>query len=178
MSLNWPDQQPVLGEGTVVLRAWRPDDTQAVYEACQDEMLQQFTTVPVPYELEHAAEFIATALAAWQARSDAYFAIVDAEDSVVGAITLMDVDGDAREAEIGYWVADWARGNHVARQAIATLGEWAITRLDMDRITMKIQRENVASIAAALAAGAVPAGQTVDVEHRGQMINLGVYELT
>lgn len=178
MNLIWPDQQPELGEEPVILRAWRPDDAAAVYEACQDESLQEYTTVPVPYEMTHAEQFIASATEAWAAHSDAYFAIVDADDVLVGAITLMHVDDAQREAEVGYWVADWARGNRVARQAITTLGEWAITKLELERLVMKIQRENVPSIAAALAAGAVPTGETIDVEVRGELRNLGIYELT
>lgn len=178
MNLKWSDQQPELGEAPVVLRAWRTDDAPLVYEACQDEMLQQFTMVPVPYEMSDAEEFIAKALTAWEDREEVYFAIVDNDDQVTGAISLMNVNAVASEGEIGYWVADWARGNHIARQAISLLGEWAVTEFGLDRVIMKIQRENVASIAAALAAGAVPTGTHTEVEHRDELVNLGIYELT
>lgn len=178
MNLNWSDQQPELGEAPVVLRAWRADDAVSVYEACQDETLQMFTSVPVPYEMSDAEEYIAKAQQAWTDQDEAYFAIVDDDDAVTGSIALMKVDAAVGEAEIGYWVADWARGQHVARQAITVLGEWAITEFGLDRVTMRIQRENVASIAAALAAGAIPTGEYIDVELRDEMVNLGIYELT
>src|SRR4051794_14334692 len=45
---------PTLTDGTVTLRAHRADDVQGSFEQCQDPVSQRWTTVPVPYTLEHA----------------------------------------------------------------------------------------------------------------------------
>jgi len=50
---------PVLSDGVVTLRPWRPDDAQAVFKACQDPLIALHTYVPVPYTIEHAQGFIA-----------------------------------------------------------------------------------------------------------------------
>ena len=42
----------------LLLRAWRSGDAEAVYRACQDPDIQRWTTVPRPYELHHAVEFV------------------------------------------------------------------------------------------------------------------------
>ena len=41
MELDWPQEQPALDEGVLVLRPWRSDDADAVYRACQDAQTQR-----------------------------------------------------------------------------------------------------------------------------------------
>lgn len=177
MTLNWPADQPTLDGSTIILRQWRPEDAQQVFEACQDEMVQAFTSVPSPYLLSDAVAFVALGPQIWAQRAAANFAITDPDNAVIGAISLMNIDEQAGQGEIGYWVADWARGNRVARRAVELLGDWALNTLGLWRVVLRIERENVASIAAALAAGAQPTGITVDKEVRNRMRNFGIYEL-
>ena len=72
-------------------------------------------------------------------------------------------------------------GNEVilteARRAVELLSDWALNELGLSRLLLRIERENVASIAAALAAGAQPTGITVDEEVRDRARNYGIYEL-
>ena len=72
-------------------------------------------------------------------------------------------------------------GNEVilteARRAVELLSDWALNELGLSRLLFRIERENVASIAAALAAGAQPTGITVDEEVRDRTRNFGIYEL-
>lgn len=177
MNLRWPDIQPVLGGGAVTLRSWSTADTEAVYIACQDETLQNFTRVPSPYTMADAEEYIVSASAVWQARSGVNFAIADATDEVIGAIALQNIDESERVSELGYWVADFARGQRVARNAVELLADWGRDELGLERMILKIERENTASIAAALAAGARPTGVTRDEEYRGIVRNYGIYEI-
>ena len=39
------------------LRALKPTDATWIFEACQDEQIQYWTTVPKPYLMEHAFGF-------------------------------------------------------------------------------------------------------------------------
>ena len=63
------------------------------------------------------------------------------------------------------------------RRAVELLSDWALNELGLSRLLLRIERENVASIAAALAAGAQPTGITVDEEVRDRARNYGIYEL-
>ena len=56
--LHLPDARPTLIDGDLVLRPWQLADADAVYEACQDPIIQMYTTVPVPYTREHAEAFV------------------------------------------------------------------------------------------------------------------------
>ena len=47
-----------LREGELLLRPWRPDDAEAVYQACQDPLIPRWTTVPSPFLHEHARDFV------------------------------------------------------------------------------------------------------------------------
>jgi hypothetical protein len=59
LRLPWPEQPPTtLSDGVVTLRAWRADDADAVYSACQDEQIQRYTQVPVPYLRSDATGFV------------------------------------------------------------------------------------------------------------------------
>ncbi len=48
-----------LHDGELVLRPWREEDADAVYEACQDVEIQHWIpAIPRPYTLEHARAFV------------------------------------------------------------------------------------------------------------------------
>lgn len=51
--------EPVeLTDGTVVLSPPTDADVDAIFLACQDPEIQAWTTVPSPYEREHAEGFV------------------------------------------------------------------------------------------------------------------------
>ena len=54
-ALTWPATQPTLEADGLTLRPWRASDADAVYAACQDPEIVKWTTIPQPYEREHAA---------------------------------------------------------------------------------------------------------------------------
>src|SRR3954447_16891237 len=56
--VDFPADVPVLTDGTVTLRAHRPDDAGAVLEQCTDPVSQRWTTVPVPYSPQDATRFV------------------------------------------------------------------------------------------------------------------------
>src|SRR5918998_965010 len=99
----------------VVLRSERLElslpnegDVDAIYEACQDPAIQRYTTVPSPYERQHAQSFVAQVAKDWEAGQHRTWAVRDG-GSLVGTIGFYRVDGKGN-GEIGYWVAPWARG--------------------------------------------------------------------
>lgn len=156
-SLNWPEATPTLTDGAVTLRAWTTADAEAIFAACQDPVLQRSIPVPVPYLAEHARGFIENfAPQQWSSRQGAPFAAVDADTGrLLAAPSLKAVDSDRKVAEVGYWVAPWARGQKVAQRAVRLMCDWAFAELGLLRLEFFIEPANVASCVVAERLGAV-----------------------
>ncbi len=156
-SRNWPEAAPTLTDGVVSLRAWEASDADAVVAACQDPVMQDSIGIPVPYLAEHARGFIEDfALQQWSSGQGAPFAAVDAvTHRLLAAPSLKEVDLDRKVAEVGYWVAPWARGQKVAQRAVRLMCDWAFTELGLRRLEFFIEPANAASCAVAERVGAV-----------------------
>jgi RimJ/RimL family protein N-acetyltransferase len=73
----------------------------------------------------------------------AVLAIADVEsDDFLGSAVLFDIEGD--QAEVGYWVAPWARGRAVATNAVCALVEMTASS-GIRRLVAKTAPRNVAS---------------------------------
>lgn len=178
MACAWPTERPVLADDDVLLRAWRPDDVDSIYHACQDPDIQHFTRVPVPYLRDHAVHFVTLSERQWAEQQSAGFAVTDASTGeLVGACGLLGIDHQARRAGVGYWVAPWARGRGVATSALRLVTEWALGDGGMRCVYVEVEEDNVASTAVARAAGFVRADLPVEVvELKGTARRFATYE--
>lgn len=101
---RWPQEQPTLTDGVVVLRPWRPEDVDSVFTACQDPDIHHYTQVPVPYLREHAEGFVADAPVQWAAGAGAQFAVtVPTSGELLGCMGLLEADHQRRQIGAGYW---------------------------------------------------------------------------
>lgn len=150
-SLAWPSNVPVLTDGLLMLRGWTPGDAAAVLAACQDEEVQRWMDVPVPYLPEHAAHFVGQhSREQWSSQQGAPFAIASAENGqVLGSCGLAGVTATHLVAEVAYAVAPWARGRKVAQRAVRLLCDWALADVGLARLEFYIEPPNVASRAVA-----------------------------
>ncbi|MFD3487628.1 GNAT family N-acetyltransferase [Streptomyces sp. NPDC058665] len=121
-------------EGELVLRPWRTTDVTRLHEACQDEEIQRWTTVPVPYTSKSAVAFVGIADAGWKQRRSALFCVTDANGDLLGATGLVELDLPQATGEVGYWTAPWARGRGVAASSTRALAHWAFEELGLRRI--------------------------------------------
>jgi RimJ/RimL family protein N-acetyltransferase len=144
-----------LVEGDLVLRPWSPADADAVYRACQDEQIQRWTTVPVPYEPRHAETFVTRiAPGQWAAGTAAALGVFDrADGTLLGANGLVLIQPDTRTAEVGAWTAPWARGRGVATAATRATCRWAFDTLGLHRLLWWAEVGNTPSRRAAERAG-------------------------
>ncbi|WP_225844384.1 GNAT family N-acetyltransferase [Streptomyces sp. HPF1205] len=148
----------------LLLRALGPQDVEAVYAACQDPEISRWTTVPFPYTREHAADFIERiCVEGW--RDDAVYNFgVFARDggALVGCMGLVRLAGTlpppTRQAELGYWTAEQARGKGYTAEAGRELCRWAFTSLGAERIEWYAEAGNEGSRAVALRIGFVMEG--------------------
>ncbi|MEI6307549.1 MAG: GNAT family N-acetyltransferase [Actinomycetes bacterium] len=129
------------------LREIKPTDATWIFEACQDEQIQYWTTVPKPYLMEHAVGF-----ANGQTSEKKVWVIEDSTKKEVGVISIHGV-GENGNAEIGYWVAPWGRGAGATKDAIKSLAEYAKTQPDIKSIQATISDLNITSQKVAIAAG-------------------------
>jgi len=105
-------------------------------------------------------------LARWYARyrdgrtdgTCAAFAIVHAAGAFLGLALAVHIDGEAREAELGYMLAPSARGRGIATEALRQLSDWAFGTLGARRLQLLISADNQASSRVAKRAGFILEG--------------------
>ncbi len=131
--------QPVaLTDDVVLLELPGEDDVLAMTLACQDPEVTAWTPLPLPYLAEHARGFI-TAIApeGWATGTSLNWAIreLGSEHGLAGMVGLHGVEDGS--AEIGYWLAPWARGRGLAGRAAALVLDHAFDRagLGLDRVS-------------------------------------------
>ena len=141
--ISWPETLPSFNLEPLVLRQWRPEDAQQVYEICQDPILQNFTTVPVPYTFEDAEKFLARQRSGFETGTD--FALAG---EVAGKIALCISAFDAIPFEhivkIGYWAAPEFRGQGFTSQAVTVVTDFLFS-IGFRRVSADTMPDNIGS---------------------------------
>lgn len=147
---------------TLVLRPWSNDDIDALFATVTASLptLSQWLPWAKPgYAREDSATWIAHCRRTWQAASEYHFGAFDAGSGrLLGGVGLNHISPVRRSANLGYWVADEARGGGVAVSAARQAATWAFAALGLQRIEILIQPENTASLRVAVKLGAVCEG--------------------
>ncbi|MFZ4841972.1 GNAT family N-acetyltransferase [Mycetocola saprophilus] len=154
-SAGFPAAAPtLLVGGGLVLRPWFGTDVEAVCEACQDPEIQRWTPAPTPYTRADAERVVGRSIASWDAGRGGYLALVDpVEDRASGWFGIVDLDADARSAELGYWLAAPLRGRGIATRALDTLVEYSFEVGGLDSVYLRIDPANEPSAALARRSG-------------------------
>ncbi|MEU7819797.1 GNAT family N-acetyltransferase [Catellatospora sp. NPDC049133] len=153
--MSGPREPFTLDGGTVRLRPWRLRDAEQLREACDDPVTAHFMAqMPAPYTAEDARWWITEGSPATWQQGEATWAVVDpVTDEVLGGAGLSHLQADRRQAEVGYWVAPWARRRGVATAVTRAITDWAFGTLGMHRVELLTVPANAASQRVALAAG-------------------------
>jgi RimJ/RimL family protein N-acetyltransferase len=137
----------------IVLRPWRLDDAPAVTAACQDpEIARWIPLIPIPYREEHARMFLEDSVRRFESGEGYAFAVLDSETRELAGSIAIRVQPFST-GHIGYWVAREARGRGIATTALAALCRWAVDELDLKRLELVTDPENLASQRVAEKAG-------------------------
>jgi len=136
----------------VVLRLWRGEDADDLAAGCDDPLTQRFLPfLPSPYTRADANWWITEGAPAALAAGGAAYAIADpATDRVLGGAGFGRKHAGA--AEMGYWVAPWARRGGAATAAARMLAAHAFSE-GLERLTLRTDPANAASQRVAIAAG-------------------------
>lgn len=140
--------QPVeITAGRLHLRTPGPAEVDAIYRACQDPEIQYWTSLPEPYALADAEEFVDAMIpAGWESGRAATFAVLDSTSAeLLAMVALSRLDGGNRTGQIGYWCAPWARRTGVVTQASAALCRWAFGALALGLVEWYAEVGNVPS---------------------------------
>jgi RimJ/RimL family protein N-acetyltransferase len=141
--------------GRFRLRPCQPADADWVCRACRDPGIQRWTSVPSPYALDDAAHYVSKFVPeTWASGRGAPFGVFDAVSGEgLGATSLVTLDLAAGRAEVGYWVAPWARRRGVATAATLAIARWAFDALSIGRLQWIAEVGNDGSRAVAERAG-------------------------
>lgn len=149
---NRPMDPVTLTTDRLLLRTVGPQDTDAVYDACQDPDIQRWTTIPSPYLREHAEAFTEQLVPdGWADGSMYTFGVFLHSGELAGMVGItMRALG---MGEIGFWAAEEHRANGYITEAALTACRWAFVHAAIDRVEWRAEVGNRASRAVAERAG-------------------------
>jgi RimJ/RimL family protein N-acetyltransferase len=138
------------GDG-VVLRQYRAEDADDITAACNDPLVARFVpSLPSPYTRNDALAWIGESVSPGP-NPNINFGFADPTTGrLVGGGGLR--RGAELTAEVGYWVAPWARGRGVATAAARLLATHAFGQ-GVRRLSLRTEWENTASQRVAIGAG-------------------------
>lgn len=112
----------VLESKRLRLEVPRTADVDAIFNACQDEQLQEYTTVPVPYTFRDAQFFVSQVVErGWTTGREYTWGLREPGSSLlVGMISIRLLHRD-----VGFWSAAEARGRGLMTEALRLVSDWA-----------------------------------------------------
>lgn len=151
-SQNRPMDPVTLTTDRLLLRPLGRQDTDAVFEACQDPDIQRWTTVPSPYLREHAIGFTEESVPKGWADGSSFGFGAFLPDGRLAAAVGLTMQG-LGAAEIGFWAAPEHRGRGLVTEAVLAVCRWAFAEVGLDRVEWRAEVGNRASRAVAERAG-------------------------
>ena len=159
LQIELPDQ--LVGELTIV-RHWAEPDAAGLWDAIdasREHLDAWMPWVDRYHNPDNALEYTRRAHARWLLREDLAVAIVEkATGRIVGGSGLHRIDWSARVFEIGYWLREDAQGHGYASETVRLLTRLAFDELDANRVELRIDARNFASLRVAERVGYVVEG--------------------
>jgi RimJ/RimL family protein N-acetyltransferase len=164
-------------DGTIRLEPLALRHLEGIAELGRDPDVQRFTFVPSPWEEGFERTWLERYEQGHRDDTRAGFAIVDEEnDEFLGMAMFVRIDREGSEAEAGYVVSPQARGRGIAARAVRLLTEWGMAELGLQRVELRIDRDNLRSIRVAERAGFVLEGVLRSVSFKqGLRTDMAVY---
>lgn len=157
-----PDHEVQLGDECLLLRAFHPDDAEAIYSAVCESKAELSRWLPwchAEYSLADTQEFLLQRGNAFSKQGEHAFAIVERRSGrFVGAAGINQLDRATGRANLGYWLRTSATGQGYATRSTLLVASWAFTELGLQRIEIVAALGNVASQRVATRAGATREG--------------------
>ncbi|GAA4165843.1 hypothetical protein GCM10022286_29610 [Gryllotalpicola daejeonensis] len=138
------------------------DDTERVFEYCQDPMFIDYLTTPTPYRREDAEHFLGTIVpTGWEVGREFIWALREpAGPNGEKGGPLLGVVGlhrrratDPESLDVGYWLGAPHRGRGLMAEAVRTVSDWALEAGVARTVHWECLIGNYASARTAQAAG-------------------------
>ncbi len=145
----WPSEVPTITRGLITLRKPHLDDTQAVFDGCQDPLIPRFTAISTDYSMAHALDYVQRTDASVRTQRELPFVIEygNGDDRVfAGTISFHSLSVKNSVGELGYWMTSSMRGKGIATTAARMLTDYGFITIGFKRIEAVVDRDNVASL--------------------------------
>ena len=165
----------------LIIRRFLVEDSDNVFECCNDfEVVKTTLGLPWPYTKEMARNWIEKQKQREENGLSYEFAICFKENptKVIGCVSLMDINPNAKRAEMGYWIARkyWKQG--IATEAAKAMIKFGFEKIGLHSIIARYFDNNPASGRVMEKCGMTYVGTIREHEFRfGKYYNVGYYEI-
>jgi RimJ/RimL family protein N-acetyltransferase len=148
--------QPTIDAGDLRLRPFEPTDEPAVARAMLDLGILRWAagaSVVTAPEAARARVWLEQRLGGWT-HGNAILAVTAAADgTLLGSVSLRDVNRIPDQATLAYWVSPEFRGRGIAPRALDAVARWAFGTIRLHRLSLNHVTVNAASCRVAGKAG-------------------------
>jgi RimJ/RimL family protein N-acetyltransferase len=152
----WPTEVPTLTRGLINLRKPELEDTQALFDGCQDPLIPRFTAISADYSMAHALDYVQRVDASLRTQRELPLVIEygNGDDrKFAGTISFHSISVKNSVGEIGYWMTEAMRGKSIATTAVRMLTDYGFATIGFKRIEAMVDTENIASTSLLTSAG-------------------------
>lgn len=128
------------------LRKLKKLDAPAICQNAKDFDIARYTTLPHPYKLKNAKEFIK--MTHQKIRKKKAFELgIELKETkeIIGMMSLMNIDYNNKNAEIGYWLGKKYWGKKIMKEAIKLILNFGFKKLRLVRIYARVMHPNISS---------------------------------
>ncbi|MEM5829863.1 MAG: GNAT family protein [Candidatus Aenigmatarchaeota archaeon] len=127
----------------IVLKIPEMEDVKNLCRYINDKAVARFTTIPYPYKLEHAKDFIKRARRRMKKKEGYEFSIFLKETGeIIGGVALVNINKTNENAELGYWLARKYWGQGLMSEAVKLILEFGFKKLKLHKIYARVCEPN------------------------------------
>jgi len=187
MTKQYPTLIPLFDElrgERVLLRPYREDDAQALFEAVgesRDHLRPWESFADEHQSVEESRDFIIQCMAQWLTRKYLGVGIWEAATGrYLGGTGLNPHDWELGYFEIGYWIRATETGHGYVTEAVKLLTDYAFTQLHARRVEIRCNERNVRSAAVARRLGFVQEARLRNhqLTHLGEVRTTLIFAMT
>jgi ribosomal-protein-serine acetyltransferase len=155
-------KKQVLTNGKIILRPFRRQDAELIYEAIlesMDELIPWLQFCHPDYSIGETRLWLSSRDKDWKAGTSYDFAIIDAESGAfLGNCGLNQLNDESKMANLGYWVRTARAGRGIATAVVLLLAKFGFEELKLNRIEILVDVKNKRSQRVAEKTGAIMEG--------------------
>jgi RimJ/RimL family protein N-acetyltransferase len=166
------------GDGVVLV----PDDPRFAADWArafdEDPHLAVDFGVDVHVDEETARRWLTNHAELWAAGEGRHWAVLTQDDDFLGGVNYLNIRPEHHRAEIGFFLAPWARGRGVGTAAVGALCRWGFENWGLARIEMQTLPDNEGALGLARKLGFQREGLLRKRNHeRGKQVDLVMLSL-